>query len=97
MGWGNIPPRHTLVTRRPAAAIRRAALSGRAEEALAESAGLAPLWELFSAHGSLRVVAAVAEILGLAAENCLPRPMLGLTGADRTVVETVVTALSLGK
>ena len=81
----------------PALAIARAALSGQAEEALAESAGLAPLWELFSAHGSLRVVAAVAAIRGLAAEYCLPRPVLGLTGTDRTLVETVVTALSLGK
>lgn len=81
----------------PALAITRAAQAGRAEEALAESDRLAPLWELFAAHGSLRVVAAIAELLGLAAENCLPRPLLGLRGRDRDEVTRAVAALSLAE
>lgn len=79
----------------PASAIARAALAGRTEAALAESDRLAPLWGLFAAHGSLRVVAAVAELLGLAPENCLPRPLLGLGRRDRHAVSRVITSLSL--
>lgn len=41
-------------------------------------ARLRPLWELFAAHGSLRVIAAIAERLGLAGTDCLPRPLRGL-------------------
>lgn len=77
--------------------IARAALAGDSGEAFAASDRLAPLWDLFARHGSLRVVAAVAELLGLAPEGCLPRPLLGLRGHDRTEVETVLTALSLTK
>mgnify|MGYP001264836494 CR=1 FL=1 len=79
----------------PALQITRAALAGRAREALAASDRLAPLWELFAAHGSLRVVAAVAEELGLAAENCLPRPLLGLPHRDRATLARLVDALAL--
>lgn len=77
--------------------IARAALAGDSGEALAASDRLAPLWDLFARHGSLRVVAAVAELLGLAPDDCLPRPLLGLRGGDRAEVETVLTALSLTK
>lgn len=81
----------------PASTIARAALAGRTVEALAESARLAPLWELFAAHGSLRVVAAIAELLGLVAESCLPRPILGLGPREREALSTVIEALSLVK
>ncbi|WP_308936958.1 dihydrodipicolinate synthase family protein [Dietzia massiliensis] len=81
----------------PTLEIARAALAGNSGEALAASDRLAPLWDLFARHGSLRVVAAVAELLGLAPDDCLPRPLLGLRGGDRAEVETVLTALSLTK
>lgn len=41
------------------------------------------IWQLFAeAGGSLRVIAAIAEILGMAGEGSLPRPLHGLS-ADR--------------
>lgn len=73
----------------------RAALSGDAEGAAAESERLRPLWELFASHGSLRVIAAIAEHLGLVAPHCLPRPILGLPAAERERVARVVERLGL--
>lgn len=49
-----------------AMAITRAVQQGRGAAAVAESDRLAPLWELFAEFGgSVRVVAAIAEALGL--------------------------------
>jgi 4-hydroxy-tetrahydrodipicolinate synthase len=73
----------------------RAALGGDAEGAVAESERLRPLWELFASHGSLRVVAAIAEHLGLVAPRCLPRPILGLSATERERVARVVGQLGL--
>ncbi len=66
-----------------ALAITRAALSGDASQANQLSQRLEPLWALFRQHGSLRVVAAAAELLGHAASPCLPAPLLALQGNDR--------------
>ncbi len=79
-----------------ALAITRLAQSGQGEAAAAASDRLAPLWELFSRFGSLRVTAAIAEQLGLAQRDCLPRPLHGLTDAQRAVVARVLDALKLG-
>ncbi|WP_435108448.1 dihydrodipicolinate synthase family protein [Nocardiopsis synnemataformans] len=73
----------------------RAALSGDAEGAVAESERLRPLWEVFASHGSLRVSAAIAEHLGLVAPRCLPQPILGLPAAERERVARVVGELGL--
>ncbi|MFF2496447.1 dihydrodipicolinate synthase family protein [Agromyces sp. NPDC058064] len=82
----------------PALSITRAAQAGRYDEAIAESARLEPLWALFAEFGgSLRVVAAIAEQLGLAPARCLPRPILGLDDAQRERVAEVVERLSLGE
>lgn len=78
-----------------AVALTRAARSGDAAGAEAASTRLAPLWALFSRHGSLRVVAAVAEQLELVPARSLPRPLLGLTDAERREVADVVEALDL--
>lgn len=68
----------------PAVRITRAALSGRTEDAVAESEQLEPLWALFTEFGgSLRVVAAIAEHLGLVQSGSLPLPVLGLDDAQR--------------
>ncbi|CAL9339598.1 4-hydroxy-tetrahydrodipicolinate synthase [Nocardiopsis dassonvillei] len=75
--------------------LARAALGGDAGRAAAESERLRPLWDLFAAHGSLRVIAAVAEHLGLVAPHCLPRPVLGLPAAGRERVARVVEELGL--
>jgi 4-hydroxy-tetrahydrodipicolinate synthase len=76
--------------------ITRAAQAGNATEALAESARLTPLWELFTeCGGSLRVVAAIAEQLGLAQPSCLPLPILGLDKSDRARVAACLAQLGL--
>lgn len=80
----------------PAVRITRAALGGHPDEASAESARLAPLWELFAEFGgSLRVVAAIAEHLDLASAQCLPLPIIGLTSEQRHRVAGVADELGL--
>lgn len=82
----------------PALTITRAAQEGRAADAAAESERLAPLWRLFAElGGSLRVVAAIAEQLGLAPVRCLPLPIQGLGDADRARIAGVVDELRLGQ
>lgn len=82
----------------PALRITRAALAGKAQEADAESDRLAPLWDLFTEFGgSLRVVAAIAEHLGLAPRNSLPLPIQGLSSRDRERVAVVVDELVLSR
>ena len=81
----------------PMLTITRTALGGRADDALAESKRLSPLWDLFAElGGSNRVTAAIAEILGLAPERCLPLPIQGLTDSQRERVAAVVRDLELG-
>lgn len=76
--------------------ITRAAQSGRAEDAMAESQRLAPLWELFAEFGgSFRVVAAIAEQLGLATRSCVPLPLQGLNSSERARLAEVLDRLSL--
>ncbi|WP_163167082.1 dihydrodipicolinate synthase family protein [Arthrobacter sp. Alg241-R88] len=79
-----------------AVGLTRAAQEGRFADALAESGRLAPLWNLFAEFGgSIRVVAAVAEQLGLAPEACLPLPIQGLSGDQRRRVAGVIKELGL--
>ncbi|MDR5698943.1 dihydrodipicolinate synthase family protein [Agromyces aerolatus] len=66
--------------------LTAAARSGDAERAGAVSDRLAPLWHLFAAHGSLRVVAAIAALLDLTAAENLPSPVRGLDAAMRDEV-----------
>jgi 4-hydroxy-tetrahydrodipicolinate synthase len=81
----------------PALAITRAAQVGNHAAAMAESARLQPLWDLFAEYGdSYRVVAAIAEHLGLVAPESLPRPVRGLDAAGRARVVQAVAALDLG-
>ncbi|WP_313810364.1 dihydrodipicolinate synthase family protein [Glutamicibacter sp.] len=76
--------------------LTRLAQSGQQAAALAESERLAPLWELFARFGgSIRVVAAIAELLGLAPADCLPYPIQGLDGAQRAEVARVLQLLEL--
>lgn len=83
----------------PALAIRLAALAthGGAADAVAESERLAPLWALNAEHGSLRVVAAVAEHLGLAPPDCLPLPVRGLGREARAALASIVDDLGLAE
>lgn len=60
--------------------------AGTPAVAKAASDRLRPLFELFAAHGSLRVVAAIAEHLGLTGRDCLPSPLRPLDAATHTAV-----------
>ncbi|MGC5628527.1 dihydrodipicolinate synthase family protein [Georgenia sp. Z1344] len=82
----------------PMLTITRAVQAGRPEEAAAESARLAPLWELLpELGGSARVSAAIAQHLGLVPGWCLPLPIRALTRAQRARVADVVDGLGLGR
>ncbi|GAB3053532.1 dihydrodipicolinate synthase family protein [Sediminivirga luteola] len=84
----------------PVAAQRivRALDEGEPERARAESDRLAPLWDLFaSCGGSLRVVAAMAEELGLVQRPCLPAPLQGLGEEQRERLRAVMAALGLDR
>ncbi|WP_200914829.1 dihydrodipicolinate synthase family protein [Arthrobacter sp. Leaf234] len=80
----------------PALRITRAARDGRVSDAITESERLTPLWQFFTEFGgSLRVVAAIAEQLGLATESCLPLPIQGLTKGQRAQVSRIIDELEL--
>lgn len=79
----------------PALTITRAALSGDHAAAAAESARLAPLWDMFDRYGSYRVTAAIAEYLELVAPDSLPRPVRGLDASARNQVAHLVSDLRL--
>jgi 4-hydroxy-tetrahydrodipicolinate synthase len=76
-------------------AISRAAQAGDYAKASQLSEKLEPLWQLFRKHGSLRVVAAAADILGLAQSPCLPFPLKELNGAEKAQLNIVLQSLSL--
>lgn len=79
-----------------ALAITRAAQAGDAQEVMRLSERLQPLWTLFSQHGgSLRVVAAAAELKGLVEHPSLPLPLKALEGAGRQQLATLLDELEL--
>lgn len=73
----------------PALRLTRAAQAGRADEAAALDAAFAPLWKLFRAHGSLRIMYVIAARLGLDVGD----PPLPLQRPDREVAAGVEAAL----
>ncbi|MGW9737770.1 4-hydroxy-tetrahydrodipicolinate synthase [Micrococcus sp. 140720015-1] len=87
---GTLPRTAASLTRDAAAADE--ALRDRARDATAR---LEPLWAMMRAHGSLRVMAAVAAHLGLADVDCLPRPLRPLAAGERGRCAAVVTELGL--
>lgn len=80
---GGILPAHAVD-------LTRAAQAGDIERARRLSDELAPLWELFAAHGSFRVVAVIAHLLGLTAASNLPAPILGLHEAAHDTVRAAL-------
>ena len=77
-----------------AMAIVRAITAGDMVEARRQNARLDPLWDLFKALSSLRVVYAAADLLGLSRTNP-PRPILPLSDENRRRVADVLGALEL--
>lgn len=81
---------------RIAKAMTDAAMAGDFAAVAEQSQRLEPLWALFTQHGgSIRVIAAAACALGLAANDCLPRPLRSLSAADVAEVKRVITELEL--
>lgn len=78
-----------------AQAIVDAAAAGHREQAQALSQELEPIWALFRRYGSLRVVAAIAETLGLVQSPSLPLPLLGLPPPGRAELEAALLATGL--
>jgi len=79
-----------------ALAITRAAQAGNAEEATRLSERLKPLWALFGQYGgSLRVVAAAAELQGLVKQPCLPLPLNAANDPARTQIVELIRELDL--
>ncbi|WP_184459994.1 dihydrodipicolinate synthase family protein [Rhizobium aethiopicum] len=77
---------------RTALALTKAAMAGNDGEARRLDDLLQPLWEVFKAYGSIRVVYMMAEhLLDIRAE--LPRPLLRLGPADRERVLDIVRPL----
>jgi 4-hydroxy-tetrahydrodipicolinate synthase len=77
---------------KPALALARAALAGDAAETARLDALFQPLWQVFKAHGSLRVIYAAADILGLNT-GLPPRPLLPLGGDDLEAIEAAIADL----
>jgi 4-hydroxy-tetrahydrodipicolinate synthase len=78
----------------PCLSIVRAVQAGDAEEARRIDRRMAPLWALFKAHSSLRIVAGLAEDLGIA-RAVLPRPILPLPEPVRAQVLATVREMGL--
>ena len=78
-----------------ALAITRAAQAGNADEAVRLSDQLKPLWEMFGQHGSVRVVAAAAELRGLVSSPSLPLPLKALAGPARQQLSDLLEKLAL--
>jgi len=79
-----------------ALAITRAAQAGNGEEATRLSERLKPLWALFGQYGgSLRVVAAAAELQGLVKQPCLPLPLKAANDVARAQIVDLIKELDL--
>lgn len=76
-------------------AITRAAQAGNAQEAKRLSDRLAPLWELFSQYGSLRVIATAAELRGLVSAPSLPLPVKSLDGEAGQRLAIILNELNI--
>nr|WP_245214787.1 dihydrodipicolinate synthase family protein [Pararoseomonas indoligenes] len=73
-------------------ALTRAAQAGDEAEMRRIDATLHPLWDLFRRHGSIRVVFAAANLLGLT-DAQPPRPVLPLDEAGRAAVAQALAGL----
>ena len=78
----------------PSRAMLRAAQAGDVAEARRINDELQPLWRLFQAYSSLRVIYSCADLLGLC-HTAPPRPILPLAGEARQQVAAVLGSLNL--
>jgi 4-hydroxy-tetrahydrodipicolinate synthase len=78
----------------PALRLTQAAMAGNADQTAALDAQFAPLWALFQAHGSLRVVYAIAHLLGLTTA-LPPRPILPMPDMAQGDLRNALAALGI--
>lgn len=92
---GVLPEVCVALTRAALGGARRGGAAGADDDGAARalSARLAPVWELFAEHGSVRVAAAAAEVLGLTASPSLPRPLRPLDAEARAAVVRALDAI----
>ncbi|UHD45762.1 dihydrodipicolinate synthase family protein [Aureimonas altamirensis] len=76
----------------PSLALGRAGLEGDRETTERLNDAFQPLWQTFKAHGSLRVMYVLIDVLGLGKAE-LPRPLLSLSDVDRQVIADAVEPL----
>ncbi|MEI7408531.1 dihydrodipicolinate synthase family protein [Pectobacterium aroidearum] len=74
--------------------LARVALRGDTTEARQLDIALEPLWAFYRHHGSLRVIASIAEIQGIVQTPCLPFPLQTLTGKERSDLKATLEQLS---
>ena len=73
--------------------LTQAALHGDESQTHQLNMALEPLWVFYRRHGSLRVIAAVAEIMGTVSAPCLPFPLQSLVGKERVSLEEALEKL----
>lgn len=73
--------------------LTQAALRGDESQTHQLNMALEPLWVFYLCHGSLRVIAAVAEIMGTLSAPCLPFPLQSLVGKERASLEEALEKL----
>ena len=73
--------------------LTQAALRGDESQTHQLNMALEPLWVFYRRHGSLRVIAAVAEIMGTVSAPCLPFPLQSLVGKERASLEEALEKL----
>lgn len=73
--------------------LTQAALRGDKSETHQLNMALEPLWGFYRRHGSLRVIAAIAEIEGTVPEPCLPFPLQSLGGNERAILKETLERL----
>lgn len=92
---GGTLPDQALALTRAAQSVRAGDPQG-ADRLRTVTSQLAPLLDLFTElGGSLRPIAAVAELLGYAEPSCLPLPVQGLGAADRDLVARALDVMSI--
>lgn len=77
----------------PILEIVKASQAGKHDEVNRLSERLEPLWAFFRQHGSIRVVATLAELMGLVKTPCLPLPVKSLSGEERKRLQTCITKM----
>jgi 4-hydroxy-tetrahydrodipicolinate synthase len=78
-----------------ALAITRASKTGNPDKAVALADRLEPMWALFRQHGSIRVISAAPEIMGLVQRPSLPLPLVALDDAVRKQITAAMVSAGL--